>query len=76
MLFTTSIKAIDPRDGTMKTWCGPNVPGISFNDARAYCQANGLGYCEVVGRLACEIPQKDDGSPDWDNRIDYDSSDN
>ena len=59
MLFTTTIRAIDPKDGELKTYAGPNVPGISFNDARAYCQKNGLGYCEVEGILLNEFNYND-----------------
>lgn len=72
MKFTTSIKALDPQTGELKTWCGPHVPGISFNDAEVYCQNNGLGYCKIEGVLVSEIPQNPDGSPDWEKRINYD----
>lgn len=54
-LFVTEIKAIDPIDGELKTWAGPKVPGISFNDAEAYCQNNELGYCKVIGRFIGEF---------------------
>jgi hypothetical protein len=78
-LYTTQIKAIDPADGEMKTWCGPNVPGISFSDARWYCDNNGLGYCEVTGQLVCEIGTKVENGmivPDFTKRIDYDAKNN
>lgn len=71
--FSTKIKAIDPKDGEMKTWSGPVIDAISYQDAEYYCQENGLGYCEVDGILVSEIPTKSDGvTPDWENRIDYD----
>ena len=50
-IYLTEIKALDPTTGEMRTWAGPRVPGNSFEDAKAYCQANGLGYCTVVGQL-------------------------
>lgn len=57
----------------MRTWCGPNVPGISFEDARAYCERNELGYCKVIGELIAEIPCKPGTwEADWDKRVDYD----
>jgi len=54
-LFTTQIKAIDPRDGKLKTYSGQHVPGLSFEDAEMYCQQNGLGYCKVTGELITEV---------------------
>ena len=55
MLFTTKIEAM--KDGKLMTFIGPNVPGISFADAQAYCESHGLGYCRVVGRLIGEIDE-------------------
>lgn len=75
-LFTTTIQAIDPSDGELKLWFGPNVPAISFNDARNYCDNNGLGYCKIHGELVATIPTKpDERTPDFDRMIDY-SNDN
>lgn len=75
-LFTTTIRAIDPADGEMKLWFGPNVPGISFADARWFCDNNDLGYCEILGELVAEIPTKsDERTPDFSKMTDY-SNDN
>lgn len=72
--YCTSIRAVDPKTGELATYCGPEVPGISFKDAEDYCQRNGLGYCKVDGRLISEIPTKADGfTPDWDKKIDYEN---
>ena len=49
--YTTKIKAINPLTGILTEYCGPFIPGISFEDAENYCQLNGLGYCKVVGKL-------------------------
>lgn len=54
--FATSLMAIDPRDGELKCWCGPNVPGNSVKEAQDYCNNNGLGYLKIDGLLICEIP--------------------
>lgn len=71
-LYTTTIRAISPIDGELRTYVGPNVPGISFADAQNYCEKNGLGYCKVEGLLVAEIPCKQGTyEPDWDNMIDY-----
>ena len=48
--------AIDPRDGQMKKWCGPEITAETHKEAEEYCQNNGLGYCKVEGLLICEIP--------------------
>ena len=70
--WTTHIKAIDPADGQLKTWFGPNVPGITYEDAELYCEQNGLGYCKVIGELVKEIPiQKDSITPDWSSAVDF-----
>ncbi|MFZ2432493.1 MAG: hypothetical protein WAW57_15245 [Lutibacter sp.] len=50
-LYVTKIIAIDPQTKILTEYCGPFIPGISFEDAENYCQTNGLGYCEVVGKL-------------------------
>lgn len=55
-LYTTTIKAITPGTNKLTTYVGPHVPGISFEDAENYCKHNGLGYCEVTGKLIAEIP--------------------
>lgn len=54
-IYTTLVKAISPIDGKLKLYQGPNVPGISFDDAQNYCEINGLGYCKVEGLLIAEI---------------------
>ncbi len=53
--FTTEIRAIDPLDGELKLWQGPNVESLNWEAAELYCQNNGLGYCKVVGELDEEI---------------------
>lgn len=59
MIFTTVIKAIDPLDGELKIWQGPNIEAISWTHAEQYLQENGLGYCKVDGVLHSEV--------DWDS---------
>ncbi len=73
-LYVTSIMAVDPRDGELKKWCGPEVPGISESDAQRYCENNGLGYCKVDGILVAEIPCKEGTyEPDFTKMIDYEN---
>lgn len=73
-LYTTSIKAICPKDGKLKTYRGMYVPGISFADAQNYCDNNELGFCKVDGLLVAEIPCKEGTyEPDWGKTIDYET---
>lgn len=75
-LYTTTIRAIKPSTGELTTYGGPNVPGISFADAQAYCENNELGYCKVDGELVAEIPCKEGTlEADFRKMIDY-SNDN
>lgn len=53
--YITTIHAVCPKDGVVKAYSGPNVPGNSFEDAQQYCENNGLGYCKVTGETADEI---------------------
>jgi hypothetical protein len=55
-LWVTSIEAKCVKTGEMHKFMGPYVPGFSFEDAEKYCQANGLGYCRVVGEFIKETP--------------------
>lgn len=70
--WATKIRAIDPKDGELKTWGGPNVPGITMKDAWNYCQTHELGYCEIEGEIIAEIPCKEGTfEPDFNKTIDY-----
>lgn len=61
-IWLTEIFAKDPVDGLYKPFCGPNVPGITFEDAERYCQENGLGYCRVLGKLIETVEPLPDGT--------------
>lgn len=51
-LYVTEIIA-EPKEGSDdgRTWAGPNVPGVSQDDAQRYCDENGLGYCRILGEF-------------------------
>lgn len=75
-LWVTEIKAKSPIDGSLKSYCGPEVPGITLEDAQQYCENNGLGYCWVLGELIMDIPCKEGThEPDWNNAVDYSKKD-
>jgi hypothetical protein len=76
-MWVTEIKAIDPIDGIIKSWAGPNVPGMDHVDAVKYCQTNDLGYCNVLGELIAEIPCKGKTyEPDFEKMVDYENIQN
>jgi hypothetical protein len=75
--WVTEIQAIDPIDGVIKSWAGPNVPGINHDDAVRYCHQNELGYCNVLGQLAAEIPCKEGThEPDFEKMVNYENIQN
>lgn len=75
--YTTELDAIDPADGELKRWQGPNIPAIGWNDAEQYCQEHGFGYLRVTGQLIAEIGTKVDENGfivvDMNTKIDYDN---
>jgi len=72
--WTTEIKAIDPSDGVLKKWAGPNVPGINESDAKHYLETHELGYCEISGQLIAEIPcEEETGEADFSSMISYEN---
>jgi len=48
MKFCTKIRAIDPKDGQLKTWFGPDVTARTKAEAEEVLQASGRGYAEVL----------------------------
>lgn len=71
--WVTYVDAINPFTGQLTNFFGPYVPGDTKEQAEDYCQRNGLGYCRVDSQLIAEIPQKEDGSADWDKEQHYDN---
>lgn len=57
--------------GELCLFSGPNIDAPSWDLAQAYCLANGLGYCRVVGQLIEEIPADDNYSPQWNESINH-----
>lgn len=71
ILWLTEIKALDPEDGQLKTYCGPEVEAASLEGAQKYCQEK-MPWCWVIGQIISHIPCKEGTTdPDWDKRIDY-----
>ena len=68
--YVTEFKAIDPKDGELKSWGGPVVWGSSWKKAQRWCHDN-QGHLLVIGELYMEVPADKHLNPDWDKAIDY-----
>lgn len=53
MIFLTKLKAIDPKDGEVKTWGGPMIEAICWSEAEH--KIKDKGYLEIDGVLWSEI---------------------
>lgn len=49
MLFSTTVTAIDPEDGELKTWHGPPIEAIGIADAKQFLRERGMPYAKVEG---------------------------
>ena len=70
-IYITEVRAIDPIDNELKTWCGDEIKAISEAEANHILQNTGRGYMKVIGILEAEIPCKNGYEPDLKNMIDY-----
>lgn len=69
--FVTEFQAIDPKDGTLKKWCGQEVWAESIEEAQNWCNEN-AGHLLVLGELISEIPCKEGTfDPDFSKEINY-----
>lgn len=50
-IFITSFQAVDPNDGSLKAWSGPNIKAPSIEKAREFCKIH-YGHLVVEGELA------------------------
>lgn len=71
--WATNIKAINPLDGEITDFCGPNIKAPSKELAFEYCQKNGLGYCSIEGEVLMEIPCDENYKADFGNAINFES---
>lgn len=65
--WVTEILALDPVSGHLKTYGGPHIDAPTWEEATSFCQANGLGYCRVVGQLIAEVDETTGVKADYDN---------
>jgi len=72
MYFVTQFRAINEYTGELEDWAGPHISAISWEDAIETCREE-APYLEVIGILEAEIPEGEDGLPDFDNEIRFDN---
>jgi hypothetical protein len=53
-LYCTEFKAICSQTGELKTYAGPEVKGLSNEDAQKWCY-NNAGHLTVIGELMMNI---------------------
>ena len=58
MCSSDLIVAIDPKDGTLKKWNGPEISAPDRKTAEAYLELSGLGYCRLIGELLLELDEE------------------
>jgi hypothetical protein len=74
--WVTELKAIDPRTGELKKWCGPEVDGPTAELAQQWCDENQV-YLKFIGELVAEIPCKEGTyEPDFTKMVDYENMQN
>lgn len=56
MLYQTMCRAIDPKDGELKTWIGPRIEAMSQSEAKHKIRE--FGYLRVTGLLLSEIDEE------------------
>jgi hypothetical protein len=49
--YVTKIEAVDPIDGQIKTYFGPDIVANSEQEADWLIKNTGLNYCEIVGEM-------------------------
>lgn len=49
--YVTKIEAVDPKDGQIKTYFGPDIVANSEEEADWLIKNTGLNYCEIVGEM-------------------------
>jgi len=54
--WCTEFRAISSITGELTTYCGPNVEGISWQDAQMWCYENAT-HLNVIGELILEEMQ-------------------
>lgn len=52
--FITEVIAINPKNDYLETWAGPEIEAETIEQAQAWCDENGFGYCIVIGEKLFE----------------------
>jgi hypothetical protein len=71
--WVTEFRAIDQKDGYLKTWEGDIVEAPTSQLAQEWCYQN-KGHLKVIGELIAEIPCKNGTyEPDLNKMVDYEN---
>ncbi len=65
--YTTSLLAIDSKDGQIKQWVGDIIEAPSFELAESYIQNNGKGYLTIMGKLIESIDESTGNKINFEN---------
>ena len=52
--FITEIWALNWETNSFELWAGPVIEADTLEEAKEYCDNNGLGYCKVIGEQLSE----------------------
>lgn len=63
--FTTTVQAIDPNDGILKTFHGPHVFGKNLIDAKIYAISHNLEFCTIGQEVVEEIKVTQEQNKDY-----------
>ena len=55
MKYQTMTRAIDPKDGELKTWIGPRIEAISRMEAEEKIKE--FGYLQITGLIHTEVDE-------------------
>lgn len=53
--FYTTLEAIDPENGELKTWSGPRISANHMMEAEILKEQTGFGYLTIHGELIIEV---------------------
>jgi hypothetical protein len=65
--YTTTLLAIDAKDGQIKQWVGEIIEAPSFELAEQWLQLNGKGYLTISGKLISTVDEQSGNKISFEN---------